>query len=300
MAWAVQQKLPMMPKFVLMMLANRTNHDTGRCDPSHRRIAEDCGMSLTSVKRAIKALVDAEYLTVEGRIKNGEKQPNQYLLCLTRVGPHRPNPPDKTCGVGSERPNPRPHRPKVGSEGTDLGSHRPEGVGSHRAIKQESSKQEVNTGSETEKITGDLSVPASGKAARPPAKAKADPVELDRQEACRNIWAAYSGAYFHRYRTEPVRNATVNTQINNLLKRLGRDESPSVAAYYVTINDAYLIRTCHDLGSLLAKAEAYRTQWATNSQMNGTTARQMENTQANISTAEQAKALLRQRGNGNA
>ena len=92
----------------------------------------------------------------------------------------------------------------------------------------------------------------------------------------------------------------MNTQINNLLKRLGRDESPSVAAYYVTINDAYLIRTCHDLGSLLAKAEAYRTQWATNSQMNGTTARQMENTQANISTAEQAKALLRQRGNGNA
>ncbi|MNG35458.1 hypothetical protein D3C84_1221970 [compost metagenome] len=54
------------------------------------------------------------------------------------------------------------------------------------------------------------------------------------------------------------------------------------------------------MGSLLAKAESYRTQWATNTQVNGTTAKQMENTQANMSTAEQAKAMLRKRGAQNA
>lgn len=302
MHWAVQQRLPTMQKFVLLMLANRTNHDTGRCDPSHRRIADDCGMSPASVKRAIKALVDAEYLIVEGRIKNGEKQPNQYLLCLERVGSHRPNPPETACGVGSDRPDPRSHRPKVGSEGADLGSHRPKGVGSHRAIKQESSKQEVNTGSETEKLCDDLSVAPSIRAVAvtAPSKAKDDPAELERQDACRRIWAAYASAYFGRYQTEPVRNAKVNGQVRELLKRLGKDEAPHVAAYYVSINDSYVIRSCHDLGSLLAKAEAYRTQWATNLQINTTTAKQMENTQANLSTAEQAKALLRKRGTDNA
>ncbi|MGS0735539.1 helix-turn-helix domain-containing protein [Pseudomonas sp. GG8] len=293
MAWAVGQKLPTMQKFVLLMLANRTNHDTGRCDPSHRRIADDCGMSPASVKRAIKSLVDDGYMSVEGRVKNGEKQPNQYLLHLDRVGSHRPNPPENDGGVGSQGA-------EVGSHGPDLGSERPEGVGSQGAIKQESSKQEVNTGSKPEKTSGCLPAPALVKPAKPLVKAKADPVELERQEACRNIWSAYAAAYFQRYNTEPVRNATVNGQVNNLLKRLGRDEAPAVAAFYVSINDAYLIRACHDLGSLLVKAEAYRTQWATGRQMNGTTARQLESTQANMNAAQQAKDMIREGGKRNA
>jgi len=74
----------------------------------------------------------------------------------------------------------------------------------------------------------------------------------------------------------------------------------SVAAYFVGINDSYLIRECHAFGALLAKAEAYRTQWATNTQVNFVTARQIENTQANLNTAEQAKALIRKEGSKNA
>ncbi|MDF3864227.1 helix-turn-helix domain-containing protein, partial [Pseudomonas denitrificans (nom. rej.)] len=83
------------------------------------------------------------------------------------------------------------------------------------------------------------------------------------QEGCKAIWAAYAAAYRNRYGTDPVRNGKVNTQVRDLLKRLGADEAPAVAAFFVTINDAYLTRNCHDLGSLLAKAESYRTQWAT-------------------------------------
>jgi len=122
----------------------------------------------------------------------------------------------------------------------------------------------------------------------------------DRKQACRNIWAAYSTAYVDRYQTEPVRNQKVNAQVNDLLKRLGNIEAPRVAAYFVGINDSYLIRECHAFGALLAKAEAYRTQWATNTQVNFVTARQIENTQANLNTAEQAKALIRKEGSKNA
>ena len=122
--------------------------------------------------------------------------------------------------------------------------------------------------------------------------------ESARQEACRAIWSAYAAAYLQRYGTAPVRNSKVNGQVRDLLKRLGAEEAPAVAAYFVGINDAYLIRNCHELGSLLARAEAYRTQWATGAQVNGTTARQIEQTQANINAAQAAAQNLRGKGEG--
>ncbi|HID8157160.1 TPA: hypothetical protein ACXOJX_005814 [Pseudomonas aeruginosa] len=133
-----------------------------------------------------------------------------------------------------------------------------------------------------------------------PADSGQPDAERDRQQACRAIWSAYAVAYQHRYGTHPVRNSKVNGQVRDLLKRLGAEEAPAVAAYFVGINDAYLIRNCHDLGSLLAKAESYRTQWATDRQMNGTTARQLERTQANLNAAKEAAESIREEGRANA
>lgn len=133
----------------------------------------------------------------------------------------------------------------------------------------------------------------------PPASPAQVDSELDRQAACRSIWSAYSSAYLIRYQTTPVRNAKVNRQVDDLRKRLGQ-EAPAVAEFFVSINDQYLIRSCHEFGQLLAKAEAYRTQWATKRQINTTTARQIENTQSNLSAAEQALAEQRARRQANA
>lgn len=146
----------------------------------------------------------------------------------------------------------------------------------------------------TAETTALVLAPASPKRA-----AKSTEAELARQEACRSIWAAYSMAYTNRYGVQPVRNAKVNRQVNDLLKRLGA-EAAGVAEFFVSINDGYLIRSCHEFGSLLAKAEAYRTQWMTGRQMNATTARQMEQTQANINAAEQAAQNIREGGGRNA
>jgi hypothetical protein len=119
--------------------------------------------------------------------------------------------------------------------------------------------------------------------------------EQARQEACRAIWGSYARAYINRYGAAPVRNGKVNRQVIDLLKRLGAEAAP-VAEFYVSINDSYLIRNCHDLGSLLTKAESYRTQWATGRQMNGRTARQLEDTQANINAAQEAGRRLQGKG----
>ncbi|BCG26478.1 hypothetical protein TUM18999_46690 [Pseudomonas tohonis] len=138
-------------------------------------------------------------------------------------------------------------------------------------------------------------VPAGQRKAKRPTKAQSQEAELARQEACRAIWNAYAMAYFDRYGAKPVRNAKVNAQVPALLKRLGAEEAPAVAAYFVGINDAYLIRSYHEFGQLLAKAEAYRTAWATQTQVTGRTAQQAEKTQANLSAAQAALQVQRER-----
>lgn len=76
-------------------------------------------------------------------------------------------------------------------------------------------------------------------------------------------WQAYSGAFFDRYGTEPVRNAKVNAQIAAVVTRLG-DDAPHVAAFYLTHNGAWYVQHSHTTDSLLKDAESLRTQWATN------------------------------------
>lgn len=98
------------------------------------------------------------------------------------------------------------------------------------------------------------------------------------QAACRATWAAYSDAYQQRYGTAPVRNAKTNAAIKSFTRRIGADESPGVARYYLGHADAFYARKCHDVGPMLADAEKLRTEWATQRQVTGVTARQQERT----------------------
>lgn len=131
-------------------------------------------------------------------------------------------------------------------------------------------------------------------------KPKPQRTKTDAQLANAETWAHYSNAYFDRYGAEPVRNAKVNGQVAQLVARLGASEAPHVAAFYVSINDSFFIRASHEFGLLVARAEGIRTQWVTGRQVNSVTARQMENTQANRSAAEEAKAMILNGGTQNA
>ncbi|WP_444756592.1 phage replication protein [Pseudomonas sp. A014] len=106
-------------------------------------------------------------------------------------------------------------------------------------------------------------------------------------------WANYAMAYRNRHGAWPVWNAKAGGQIGQLVDRLGVEVAHHVAAYFVRINDSKLVNRMHSLGDLLQNAEAYHTQWVTNRQMTGTAARQIEQTQANYSAAEQALEALR-------
>lgn len=96
-------------------------------------------------------------------------------------------------------------------------------------------------------------------------------------------WEAYRTAYAARWRVEPKRNATVNSQIKALVARLGQD-APSVATFYLQHNDRYYILKRHPVGALLRDAEGMYQQWKTG----------MKATTLEARSAEQKDAVLEQ------
>lgn len=95
-----------------------------------------------------------------------------------------------------------------------------------------------------------------------PEKSKAPKVrDKPNSELNKKIWAAYRDAYAVRYKTEPVRNASVNGKISQLAKRLG-EEAVGVVVFYLTHNDFAYVKAMHPIGLCLSHAEGLRTQWA--------------------------------------
>jgi len=107
-------------------------------------------------------------------------------------------------------------------------------------------------------------------------------------------WEFYIRAYNARYGIEPVRNATVNGQMANFVKRVPLEEAHFIAEHYVHHNNSFYVNKCHPVGLMLSDAEKLRTEWATNRQMTRQTAHQVDQRQTAINTAEQAQVLFDQ------
>lgn len=85
-------------------------------------------------------------------------------------------------------------------------------------------------------------------------------------------WDAYEAAYRARYGVGPVRNVTVNAQLKAFVKRIGAEEAPLVAAFYLRMEEQHYVKNKHGAGPLLQDCEGIRTAWATK-QLGGPSAR---------------------------
>lgn len=94
--------------------------------------------------------------------------------------------------------------------------------------------------------------------------------------ANKTVWEAYKTAYLNRYGVEPVRNAKLNTNISQFVARLGADDAPEVAKFFVGHNDSFYVKNMHAFGLALANAESLHTQWRTGRKVTATDARQAE------------------------
>lgn len=102
MTWAIGQKTANAgQKLVLLMLANHCNSHTGQCNPSHKLLAEECSMGLSTLKGHIAALEEAAYLRIIHKSIEGVSLPNQYHLNLEGVGQNlTEGQPESDGGVG--------------------------------------------------------------------------------------------------------------------------------------------------------------------------------------------------------
>lgn len=86
MTWAVEQHCANPgQKLALLMLANHSNGHSGRCTPSHKLLAAECCMGVSTLKGHLQALSDKGLLTIIPRSQDGVSLPNQYRLNLDRV-----------------------------------------------------------------------------------------------------------------------------------------------------------------------------------------------------------------------
>lgn len=128
----------------------------------------------------------------------------------------------------------------------------------------------------------------NGKHVEPKSAAKSGPV-----------WDAYSAEYHDRYGTEPVRNASVNSLLSQVVAKLGA-EAPAVARFYVRHQNRAYVQSQHPANLFLRDAEGLRTQWATGQHVTATQAAQEDRTQTNLNSwtplIEAAEAMEKANG----
>ncbi|WP_265534979.1 helix-turn-helix domain-containing protein [Pseudomonas saponiphila] len=275
-------------KLVLIKLADNAS-DMGECWPSYQHIADQCEISKRSVMNHITALCEAGLLRKEIR-KGGPKGNSSNVYFLTLEGGSEPPAPGvvQELHQGGAAGSPPSESPALG------GSAGAAPRTSHSSEPVNEPVIEPIAPQASAKVTTGQVVPFATQ--QPRCEIPAD-MPGPKDQSCKTFkaWANYAMAYRKRHGAWPVWNAKVAGQLGQVIDRLGIDVAHHVAAYFLTINDARVVSNMHSIGDLLAKAEAYHTQWATNRQMNGTTARQIEQTQTNFSAAEQALEALRAR-----
>lgn len=108
---------------------------------------------------------------------------------------------------------------------------------------------------------------------------KKAPENSESKDACARTWNSYENAYLARYRVKPVRNAKVNGQVKSFVSRIGYENSPDVAEFYLRHNGQRYVANAHPVGLMLIDAEKLNTEWLRGKQITSTEARSMEGKQ---------------------
>lgn len=110
------------------------------------------------------------------------------------------------------------------------------------------------------------------------------------------VWAAYSQAYCEKYGVQPVRNAKVNAQVQQLVARLGADEAPGVARSYLNSRNGLYVASKHCIDLLLRDCEKLRTEWATGNVGHQRDARETDRKGSIVSMVDRVVANLEAKG----
>lgn len=105
-------------------------------------------------------------------------------------------------------------------------------------------------------------------------------------------WGAYANAYRCRYGVEPPRNKRTNALLCQVVDRLGTNEAPSVAEFYLSHNSPLYVRGRHPPDLLVRDCEGLRTQWATGNKATSSEVRQAESRDDASEQVKRVEAML--------
>jgi hypothetical protein len=111
-------------------------------------------------------------------------------------------------------------------------------------------------------------------------------------------WEAYSTAFHQRYKTAPPPNARSFSLLCQLVDRLGIEEAPAVAAFYVNHNGTFYVERMHPVTLLVQDAEKLRTEWVTGRRMTRVEARSAEQGDAMREQVHRVRKLMQGGGYG--
>jgi uncharacterized protein YdaU (DUF1376 family) len=101
---------------------------------------------------------------------------------------------------------------------------------------------------------------------------------------------AFVGAYRRRWGVDPTWDAQANSMLSRFVDKVGIEDAPLVAAFYVEHPRQDYVRSKHDVALMLRDARGLRTEWATDRRVTDAEARQSDATGAR---ADQASRFLR-------
>ena len=113
-------------------------------------------------------------------------------------------------------------------------------------------------------------------------------------------WEAYHTAYQARYHVDPVRNKQVNSHLKQLVSRLGADDAPRIAAFYLTHNKPFYVSARHPTNLLIRDCEGLRTEWATGIKSTTLEARSAETSDAATAQVDRVRKLMKGENHGSA
>lgn len=77
------------------------------------------------------------------------------------------------------------------------------------------------------------------------------------------VWESYAKAYKARYRTEPLRNATVNGILAKIVKQVGLEEAVHLAEFYLKHGNPFYAQRAHPVELLMQDLQKLHTEWKT-------------------------------------
>jgi hypothetical protein len=95
----------------------------------------------------------------------------------------------------------------------------------------------------------------------PPAPKPAKPKKKPEEPPTAEVWQAYCDAFYARYGIEPDRDAKVNAQLSQVLRRYGTENAPHIARFYLSLNHRQYLEKRHSIGLFLLDSESIRTNW---------------------------------------